>query len=543
MRNFVKYILTLVFVVTTSCAQQKKYISYKVKEGETMKSIAKRLDMKTRDLLRLNPDVSRRPDANTIIVIPNKTLKENEIIRSEEVSKKDSIQETITVSLDSLKKEFVIHFVAQGETLYSLSKKYNVTEEHLKNLNPELEEGLKYDNYIKIRRIAFKDEDVLVYRDSVADNTSVKLAMLLPFKAVEYDTLSAARIFNRNRLANITTDLYLGAQLAVDSLRSLGVNVVLDAFDTGRRSQHIDQLLRENDFNKYDALVGPLYSEEIPVVTSKTKVPVIYPIYSTHQGDFSSSQIVKTAPDNRDLRNKLVAYLKDNHLDQNIVVIGDGSEDSVKECEILKNDLMFEGVNEIHILNKSILGKQSLVNVLDQNVANWIVLATDNEVITSNVINSLISLPVLTPEMMEEEDFDDSLKYFTEPVQVTLITYKKSDTYDKIDNNKLAEANFIFSSNSCTNLDNRLVEVFYKQYEEKYSTFPTDNAIRGFDIVFDIGMRMASGKRLDETFDEGASFRVNSQFKYIKEASQATINNGVFILQYNKDLTVKKLQY
>jgi len=41
---------------------------------------------------------------------------------------------------------------------------------------------------------------------------------------------------------------------------------------------------------------------------------------------------------------------------------------------------MFEGVNEIHILNKSILGKQSLVNVLDQNVANWIVLATDNEV-------------------------------------------------------------------------------------------------------------------------------------------------------------------
>ena len=43
-----------------------------------MKSIANQLNMKTKDLLRLNPDVGRRPKPNTTIIIPNKKFKETE---------------------------------------------------------------------------------------------------------------------------------------------------------------------------------------------------------------------------------------------------------------------------------------------------------------------------------------------------------------------------------------------------------------------------------------------------------------------------------
>jgi hypothetical protein len=54
----VKFIVFLcVLTFTMSCGQQKKYIGYKVKEGETMRIIAKKFDIKTSDLLRLNPDL------------------------------------------------------------------------------------------------------------------------------------------------------------------------------------------------------------------------------------------------------------------------------------------------------------------------------------------------------------------------------------------------------------------------------------------------------------------------------------------------------
>lgn len=75
MKHFQFFVFLCFLTFSVSCGQQKKYIQYKVKEGETMRNIAKKLDMKTKDLLRLNPDVDRRPVANTVIVIPNKQFK------------------------------------------------------------------------------------------------------------------------------------------------------------------------------------------------------------------------------------------------------------------------------------------------------------------------------------------------------------------------------------------------------------------------------------------------------------------------------------
>ena len=72
MKHFKLLVAFFVFTIAVSCGQQKKYVTYKVKQGETMRSIAKKLDIKTKDLLRLNPDVGRRPKADTEIFIPNK---------------------------------------------------------------------------------------------------------------------------------------------------------------------------------------------------------------------------------------------------------------------------------------------------------------------------------------------------------------------------------------------------------------------------------------------------------------------------------------
>ena len=79
MREF-KIIIILFFVmIATSCGQQKKYISYTVKKGETIKVIAKRLGVKTKDLIRLNPDIGRKPAPETVIIIPNKQYQQKPI--------------------------------------------------------------------------------------------------------------------------------------------------------------------------------------------------------------------------------------------------------------------------------------------------------------------------------------------------------------------------------------------------------------------------------------------------------------------------------
>ena len=91
MRKFKLVIILFFVVIATSCGQQKEYISYTVKKGETMKVIAKRLGIKTKDLLRLNPTVGRKPSPETAIIIPNNKFDQNTPIDITIVKETDTI--------------------------------------------------------------------------------------------------------------------------------------------------------------------------------------------------------------------------------------------------------------------------------------------------------------------------------------------------------------------------------------------------------------------------------------------------------------------
>ena len=57
-------------------------------------------------------------------------------------------------------KNFVVHKVEKGETVYSLSKKYEVKESQLLEWNPELSSGLKLGSEIKILKNEKKSTSV-----------------------------------------------------------------------------------------------------------------------------------------------------------------------------------------------------------------------------------------------------------------------------------------------------------------------------------------------------------------------------------------------
>ena len=103
--------------------QGKKFITYKVQEGETIQSIAKGLAITPYDLLKLNPDVDQEIAAGDILVVPNKNydpLLEVESIDLSKISEKDIVVD-----------DAIYHEVTPKETLYSLLKTYEVTPEIL----------------------------------------------------------------------------------------------------------------------------------------------------------------------------------------------------------------------------------------------------------------------------------------------------------------------------------------------------------------------------------------------------------------------------
>ncbi len=554
MRKFKILIILLFVVIASSCGQQKKYISYTVKKGETLKGIAKRLGIKTKDLLSLNPDIGRKPVSETLIIIPN-----NEYQQIEEAPNPVENNNSIPVSdevpvAEELMNDFVLHKVEKGDTFYNLTRAYNVSKAQLNQLNPSIDSlGLQLDMLLKIKPVA--DEDLLVlYRDTIQENTVVKLAMLLPFRAIEYDTIDAKDIFKTKKLVNITTDIYLGASLAIDSLHSLGVDIELSVFDTGRKDTKLDSILAVTDFDNIDAIIGPLYSEEVPKVANRTGVPVVFPVYSKKQKSFSSSKIIKTSADRAIHQEALIDYVLTNYANENILIIGDSSATSIRNSDLIKSRLVqHDSINEALIIypNEGYIKKHFVINALKPDVGNWVILATDKRDISSDAINSLISLPVEEPEEDESEEEDEKseeesdepeMQILPEDTVIKVFGISKSSQFDKIDNNKLAKLGFTFTSDTFIDENSPEMQLFHSQYLEKNYAYPSYYATRGFDILFDIGMRLASGKKLKETFKQGVSYRLESKFEYSKSLFNISSNHGIYILKYTPDLTLTRIK-
>ena len=542
MKHLTFFVFLCILTFTFSCGQQKKYIEYKVKEGETMRVIANKLDMKTKDLLRLNPDVSRKPGANTIIIIPNKEIKtaQNNTKNIELNTKKnikqpkDTIKNTVVTSKEkekqlliaTLEKEYKIHEVKKGDTFFSLTRFYNVTQEDLLTLNPILSEGLKLGQIIKIMPLeeVFDEED-LIYEDHIAKDVVIKAAILLPFRAEELDTLSAQEIFGKSKLATIVTDLYLGAALAIDSLRKQGVQIDLKVYDTGRNSTKIKAIIATEDLNENDVLIGPLYSEEVVYIAEKVETPVVFPVYSKKQNNFNSKLIVKTAPNKRLFRKTLLNYLDESVTDGNIIIVGDGNAESDFNAKQITNALSKK--DSIDTIIKIIpengyIKKEKFTEVLKPNMKNIVVLTTDDNVIVASAINSLISLP--------------------EEVTASVFTFDKISAFNKIDNTKLAQLNFTYVSNEYARDDSFRSSMFHKAYLKKNHVLPSYYATRGFDVTYDVLMRLASGNSLKSTFDEGYSYRVENKFDYTDKLFKTPENKGLYIVKYNEDLTLTRIK-
>lgn len=548
MKHFKLLVAFFVFTIAVSCGQQKKYVTYIVKQGETMRSIAKKLDIKTKDLLRLNPDVGRKPSANTEIFIPNKNtinLLEKKEERTVDTIVQDSIvkDSIATVNeISELKKEFVLHYVSKGDTFYSLTRYYNVLKSDLLILNPFLSEGLKLGSIIKIKKRIEGEELDLIYKDTISEDAAVKLALLLPFRAKLFDTIAPVDIFKdggRN-LNNIVTDFYLGAELAVDSLRNQGIRVDLTVIDTEDRNTVINDLIANKTLETQDAIIGSIYSDETKKIANSVSAPLVFPVFSKSQSSFRSSRIVKTAPDKHLFKEKLLSYVSKQYKNENIIIVGDSTATSITQIKQIANILkQHDSIDVVHeiVPHYGYIAQERFLKMMKPdttNIKNWVIIATNNNVIAADAINSLISFPDPPEPEEEDEEPEEKLNYL-----VKLFGFEKSSF---VNNNKLAQLEFVYVTDTYIDENSLAARTFNTQYLERNKALPTYYATRGFDVTYDIIMRLSSGKTLYDTFKDGVSYRVESKFDYNKRTFSISENKGLYLLEYQLDLSIKRLE-
>ena len=137
------------FGYTISSLAQQRYITHAVKEGETLYSIAKLYRVTPYSILQENPEIKKAEEVkiNTILVIPVNPTDQTGQTVGKVPSKK--VEEETEQEIEPT--GFTRHRVRRKETLFSLTQKYEITEEQLKRYNTALySEPLKKGMVLRI---------------------------------------------------------------------------------------------------------------------------------------------------------------------------------------------------------------------------------------------------------------------------------------------------------------------------------------------------------------------------------------------------------
>ena len=142
MKIYKKVILTTVFLLLLSInAIAQKFTTHSVKAGETLESIAKRYSVSEQGVLNYNKEIKKGQPlrANTILVIPSAS---GTVVKKDSITEVNALLQALKGDESSLQQQqpisYISHRTKRKETLFGISKRYNVSEDDIKRYNKEL---------------------------------------------------------------------------------------------------------------------------------------------------------------------------------------------------------------------------------------------------------------------------------------------------------------------------------------------------------------------------------------------------------------------
>lgn len=496
---------------------QDAYVYHTVMQGETKYSIAKEYDMTLQLLEELNPEVK-----DVLPIGYNLKLVNRDVVSNQPIT-------DITVVTPKQDPNYMVYVVRAKETFYNLGKKTGLTEEEIIALNPEAKDGLKEGMKLKLPKAEiaaplnsesnFKQPIVArPFTDltqSLNKAESKELVLLLPFNTerVQQDTVRS-QLLRKDRFLNITLDFYSGALMAIDSAKVLGLPLHVKIYDSkeSKNSSAVSSL--RNKLTSADAVVGPFFPANVETTASMLSgTPVISPFSKEHGSQYTN--LFQTVPSSEYSKKMLFDYLVTQKA--NVLAVVDAKKLSSRQY--IKHNYP-----SVKIVGQDADGKvaeSALKSLLVKGSKNYIILETER-------IETAISIT----KILEDATTDYS---------VQLVVPENTDMMEnaEIPIERLVALKMMYAS--VTN-DSKTVKdtLFEKAYRLRNGYNPNQFATRGFDVTFDVILRMFQEQSLNTMLDSVATEQVKNKFAYKKE-NGGHYNTGVYLLHYDEGMIVKEI--
>ncbi len=486
---------------------ETRYSYHRLQAGQTIYSLSKLYEVPESDILAANPDIDiSKLSINTEIAIPRRAfIEENE---------KPEVQDS----------KYILHKVEQGESFASIAGKYGLTIRELRRENrnmrfPQVGDFLKIPvsaiskSLTHVEEPVVPDTVVVPPPDSVViilprptEKTIVSklkgtfnVAVLLPFylaeNAVRTEIDSSRYVKGKVVYRPVKhvedwiyyrsvgfVEMYQGILLALDTLRSLGMNINLYTYDIKSDTVALTRLIYRGQLAGMDLIIGPVYSRNLAITTAyarKMNIPVVSPVRLINNSALENNPLLFMANASLEVaQNAIAKEVSDYYLD-NFVFIHADSSGTDRDVSRFRKKILSElsgripateiRFNELLFNSRSTFGDISntrLARALSNKSENLIIIASEEDPVVSETLQEIHSLSKKFP--------------------VRIFGYPSLRGLENLDPKFIFELDIMVFSPYWINYEAEDVIQFAADFRQKFLTEPSEMSYAwiGYDITY-----------------------------------------------------------
>ncbi|MBR7115572.1 MAG: LysM peptidoglycan-binding domain-containing protein, partial [Alistipes sp.] len=426
------------------------------------------------------------------------------------------------------------HVVQAGETVYSLSRRFGLSEEEFAQLN-DLKDGLKAGAIVRVPRAKAEEEQT---QEAVAEEIVHRPVADVAFHSLPKDErLDVALMLpmSINDRPNASyVEFYQGFLLGMETLKEQGGGEAkLTVYNTGHDQLKVGEIVSSTLFEGTDLIVGPVYEDELaPVVryAEQNSVPVVSPLATLEA--VQSPAIYQLSPNPKKKYDK-VADLVDGSRDIYMIYAEQYDKEFEQEAKELLHGRPYASYTYSFDDQKSVFTPRDAATPVIETIDTvmkaerpclFVVLA-NGETDVDRILGTLSSANVALTERSEK-----SAPY-------VVLGTSRWGRFNNIDHTSYFNNNVVMISTYHAKRDVEPVREFDSRYIESYGTLPSLYAYRGYDtaMMFVGGMRSdIDYKMLDKRYAP-----LQTTYKFERDGETGRYLNQEWVrVNYNNNYTI-----